>query len=253
MTAVHPPAPVFPKIRSESGAPRERKLLLGLWYTGATFRMELYRDRAFLTSVASGLVLLLMSLAAVFYSTNYANLSASNSVTDIVLSNTRVYDVDAVFIYGALLVVGFISALVVVRPRYLPFTMKAIALLYFIRSIAVSLTHISSYPYRAVLDQSSFFLTSHFFRVFFTGDDLFFSGHVALPLLMGLIFWENLTLRLMFFSASGIFAVVVLLGHLHYTIDVFTAFFITYSIYVIARRLFHKDFLRIAPEAAPVV
>ncbi len=214
--------------------------------------MSLYKDRRFLSSLGVGIALLLASLAAVFYSTNYATLSASNPVTDIVLSNTRVYDVDGVFIYGAVALVALAGLIVLSRPRYLPFTLKAVALLYFIRSVSVSLTHINVYPYRATLDASSYFLTSHFFRVFFTGDDLFFSGHVALPFLLSLIFWQNRVLRYFFLAASAVFAVVVLLGHLHYSIDVFSAYFITYSIYVIARRLFKADFARVAPEAAPV-
>ena len=215
--------------------------------------MSLYKDRSFLISVGVGLVMLVASMAAVFYSTNYANVSASNSVTDIVLSNTRVYDVDVLFIYGALLVVGCLTILVLACPRYLPFTVKSIAFLYFVRSLAVSLTHISAYPYRAALDANSYFMTSQFFRVFFTGDDLFFSGHVALPFLMSLIFWDNVVLRAAFLLASIIFGVIVLLGHLHYSIDVFSAYFITYSVYILSRRAFRKDFTRIVTHAAPVV
>ena len=215
--------------------------------------MHLYKDRAFMLSVGIGLLMLAASLGAFFYSANYANVSASNSVTDIVLSNTRVYDVGDVFVYGVLLMMACITLFVVVRPRYMPFTLKSISFLYFVRSIAVSLTHISAYPYRASLDASSYFVTSHFFRAFFTGDDLFFSGHVALPFLMALIFWDNVVLRIVFLIASVIFAVVVLLGHFHYSIDVFSAYFITYSLYVIARRVFRKDFARIATHAAPVV
>ncbi len=215
--------------------------------------MHLYKDRSFLSSVGVGFLLLLASLVAVFYSTNYTSVNASNSVTDIVLSNTRVYDVGGVFIYGALLLVAFITILIVTRPRYIPFTIKSIAFLYFVRSLSVSLTHIGPYPDRLMLDMDSYFLTSQFLRVFFTGDDLFFSGHVALPFLMALIFWDNALLRAVFLLASVIFAIVVLLGHLHYSIDVFSAYFITYSVYILARRAFRKDFARIAAHAAPVV
>jgi hypothetical protein len=38
------------------------------------------------------------------------------------------------------------------------------------------------------------------------------------------------------------FGVIVLLSHLHYSIDVFAAFFITYSIYHIALKLFDRDY-----------
>ncbi len=215
--------------------------------------MHVYKDRTFLSSVGVGLLLLLASQVAVFYSDNYASLSASNSVTDIILSNTRVYEVSGVFVYGGVLLVTCLTLLIIMRPRYLPFTIKAIAFLYFVRSITVSLTHIGAYPYRATLDASSYFITSPLFRMYFTGDDLFFSGHVAFPFLMSLIFWDTVVLRIVFLTASIIFAVAVLLGHFHYSIDVFSAYFITYCIYLMARRVFRKDFVRITEHTVPVV
>jgi membrane-associated phospholipid phosphatase len=58
---------------------------------------------------------------------------------------------------------------------------------------------------------------------------------------MALILWDNRLLRYIFLCASVVFGVVVLLGHLHYSIDVFAAFFITYGIYQIATKLFKKE------------
>ena len=75
----------------------------------------------------------------------------------------------------------------------------------------------------------------------FNGNDLFFSGHTGLPFLLALIFWENKKLRFLFLGFSVLFAVVVLLGHLHYSIDVFAAYFITYTIFHICKFLFKKD------------
>ena len=42
--------------------------------------------------------------------------------------------------------------------------------------------------------------------------------------------------------ASLVFGTAVLLGHLHYSIDVFSAFFITYAIFHLAIWLFPKDY-----------
>jgi hypothetical protein len=73
------------------------------------------------------------------------------------------------------------------------------------------------------------------------GADSFFSGHTGMPFLGALVFWDDKLVRWVYILASIFFAIVVLLGHLHYSIDVFSAFFITYSIYRIADISFNKD------------
>ena len=58
---------------------------------------------------------------------------------------------------------------------------------------------------------------------------------------MALVFWRHPYLRWIFLTASVIFGASVLLGHQHYSIDVFAAFFIAYGIYHIALKLFEED------------
>jgi len=62
-----------------------------------------------------------------------------------------------------------------------------------------------------------------------------------MPFLLALMFWNNKVLRYVFLGFSILFAVVVLLGHLHYSIDVLSAFFITYTIFDICKFIFKKD------------
>ena len=59
---------------------------------------------------------------------------------------------------------------------------------------------------------------------------------------MALLFWPNKLLRYFFLACSVFFAIAVLLGHVHYTIDVASAFFITYGVYKIACYLFPRDY-----------
>ncbi|MDO8183799.1 MAG: phosphatase PAP2-related protein [bacterium] len=186
-------------------------------------------------SIITGFIFLIFSLVINFYANLYAVERASNPVTDIILSNVPVFDLDGLFIYGAFGLVALIAYLGLSKPRRLPFILKSIALFVIIRSVFISLTHIGIYPTHATLDSNPL---DFLLRRFALGNDLFFSGHTGLPFLMALLFWNKIYWRYIFLTLSLIFGVVVLLAHLHYSIDVLAAFFITYSIYHLARRFF---------------
>ena len=198
-----------------------------------------FSNKSYLASFFSGIVLLVISLIVQFFVSGYVNRSGSGYVSDIILSNTRVYEVGGIFVWGAVILV-FIGLFIVLRkPNFLPFVAKAIALFTLIRSVFVSLTHISPFPTHVII--SSPFFNKEVFSGIFTGNDLFFSGHTGIPFLLALIFWEYKNLRIIFLSFSIVFAIVVLLGHLHYSIDVLSAYFITYSIFHICQVFFKKD------------
>lgn len=193
-----------------------------------------FTNKEFLTSLFTATILLFVSFVVNFYAGIYATKSASNSVTDIVLSNIRPFDVDWAFIYGPVFFYAVILFLCVHRPQRIPFVFKSAALFIVIRSVFISLTHIGPFPTQLLIDSS-------LMEKFSFGGDLFFSGHTGLPFLMALIFWDTLYLRVLFVISSIVFGVVVLLGHIHYSIDVLSAFFITHSIYCIAERIFLTD------------
>jgi hypothetical protein len=111
-----------------------------------------------------------------------------------------------------------------------------VALFVVARSIFVMMTHLGPLPDQTYIEPNSFLE-----KITFAGD-LFFSGHTGLPFLFALMFWDNKYFRYIFLVASFVGGGAVLLGHLHYTIDVFAAFFITYGIFHIARWLFAKDY-----------
>jgi hypothetical protein len=194
-----------------------------------------FRDWSFLKSFFWSWIFLVVSLVGNFYAAVYAAERASNPVTDIILNNIRVYDVDTIFIYGPILLFIFLGYLLLVEPQKLPFVLKSISLFVVIRSGFITLTHIGPFPTHLVLDPESFI--THFT----TGNDLFFSAHTGLPFLLALIFWQNRRLRPIFIGCSILFGAVVLLGHLHYSIDVMSAFFITFTIYHLAKYFFVKD------------
>lgn len=195
-----------------------------------------FKDRHFIFSLLVSLILFAASLYINFYAGTYAMEKVSNPVSDIILSNTRVYNLDELFIYGTVFLVISIVLLCLERPQGIPFIVKTIALFVIIRSIFITLTHIGIFPTHITIDPSSFL------RDFTFGGDLFFSGHTGLPYLMALIFWRNKYIRYFFIAFSVFLGAVVLLSHLHYSIDVISAYFITYGIFNIAYRLFKRDY-----------
>ncbi|MBI5005420.1 MAG: hypothetical protein HZC03_02355 [Candidatus Lloydbacteria bacterium] len=200
-------------------------------------RYHIFTHRKFLQLFIIGVFLLSLSLVINFYAGNYATEKASAPVTDIVLSNTRVYDFDWVFVYGAIAFWIFISVLLFRDPHRIPFVLSSVALFIIIRSLFVSVTHIGPFPGQLIVESN---LLN---KLTFAGD-LFFSGHTGLPFLMALVFWDNLRIRFICIISAVMFGIAVLLAHIHYSIDVLSAFFITYGIYRMAE-LFFKESHRI--------
>ena len=201
-----------------------------------------YADHDYRFAAWGSFALLLASLGTSLLAGHFANSRASNPAADIILSNTPAFNVDAFFVLGTFVFTLYLIVISFAHPRRIPFTLSSLALFFFIRAGFISMTHIAPFPIRAAMD---FGITM---RHYFFGSDLFFSGHTGAPFLMSLIFWESRALRYIFLAWSVFFAAVVLLGHLHYTIDVASAFFITYSIFHIAewafpelRELFYSD------------
>lgn len=193
------------------------------------------RDRYFRIALIGGILLLAGSMFVNFYAGMYAAESASNSVTDIILSNIPVFDLDVVFLYGPAIFWVIIFCLQLSKPERFPFVLKAIALFVLVRSAFITLTHIGPFPSALPMDLTGVI------GYFTFGADLFFSGHAGLPFLAALIFWQDKALRYFCLAAAVFFGATVLMAHLHYSIDVLSAFFITYAIFHLAEWLFRKD------------
>lgn len=194
-------------------------------------------------------------LACAYVFEHYANLyelaysvrPTSVSVGDLLLDNLPVVNLNLIIIEGALLAIVLTSVYVLLRPRYLLFTLKALALFIVVRALFISLTHVGIYPGHIGPDGLGVFDGIYTYLNFQTG--FFFSGHTGLPILMALIFWGKRNTRSIFLFLSFIFGTAVLLAHIHYSIDVFAAPFMAYGIFELAKRFFPDDYKLI--EAAP--
>lgn len=197
-----------------------------------------------LYSLLGGLAMLVLSYVlehfANLYELEYSMRPTSTYVGDILLDNLPSVNLNMIIIEGALFSIVFGTLFVVfLRPQYILFTLKAIALCIAIRAFFISLTHMGIYP-GTIVPGTGFFAGIYSYLNLQMG--FFFSGHTAMTFLMALIFWREYTTRVVFLSISFTFAVAVLFAHVHYSIDVFAAPFMAYGIFAITKYLFPRDY-----------
>jgi hypothetical protein len=107
------------------------------------------------------------------------------------------------------------------------------SLLLILRSVFMIFTHVGT-PAGAV--------DAHFpgfFGKFYFENDMFFSGHTAMPFL-GFYLYRQSRLRYVYLVGSIVMGIVVLAMHVHYSIDVLGAFFMTYCSYQMGTALLRK-------------
>ncbi len=192
-------------------------------------------------SLIGSLGFFIVSFILEHFADNYVARVGGTPVGDLILDNLPVADVDGFIIIGTILFTAILICLAFVKPNYLNFGLKSASLFVVVRSLSITLTHLGTDPHQLVFDASAPWFQFYDF-VFRTKGDYFFSGHTGVPFLMALIFWREKFWRHLFLAISIFFGLLVLLGHLHYSIDVFAAPFMTYSIFAISRYLFKQDY-----------
>lgn len=113
------------------------------------------------------------------------------------------------------------------NPKRLIFTLQLYTLLILVRMIAMYLLPLNP-PIKIII------LDDPFVQLFGNGNpltkDLFFSGHTAILFMLFLVS-EKKIFKTFFLISTTIVAIAILVQHVHYTIDVFAAFFFTYACY----------------------
>ncbi|HAT2057135.1 TPA: hypothetical protein I8038_003035 [Legionella pneumophila] len=201
----------------------------------------LCQEKVFIRSLLSGFFLLFISFLIMNFAGKYASLMAGNPVNDLILDNLPLRDVTVFHVNAAIIFWTIFTIYTLLNPALIPFITKSAALFILIRCAFISMTHLGAPPNQLAIPDNFSSL------VLFDGD-LFFSGHVGGPFLMMLIFWNKTTLRYICLAAAVFFAYTVLIGHIHYSIDVFAAPFITYGIFHISQFLFASDYQRLKSE-----
>jgi hypothetical protein len=79
-------------------------------------------------------------------------------------------------------------------------------------------------------------IANAFYGPHFVTRDLFFSGHTATVFLMALCLKNRTDKTLAFLASTGV-GILLLVQHVHYTIDIIAAPFLTYLIYLMGRKI----------------
>jgi hypothetical protein len=183
--------------------------------------------------------LLFLALAEVisYYASKYVDRINVVAVPDLILDNIPTLNLDIIFSYS------FMTLLLVITTYTLFFKVREFhkvaflfSLLVFTRSIFIMLTHLG-----VPADARTIAHAPGLYQFFNFRNDLFFSGHAAMPFMAFLIFRKE-AIGILFFILTILLSATVLLMHVHYSIDVFSAFFITFGVYTFGQWLMNKEF-----------
>jgi membrane-associated phospholipid phosphatase len=190
------------------------------------------------------LLFTLIILAAVLFCftrfLNYVEMRAGYTYNDPLLNLFA--PVDLTWIIFGLIYAGLITAIYFfIRDPHLILTaLQAYLVLVILRTIAMYLL-----PLNPPTDMIS--LNDPFVQIFGSGEiltkDLFFSGHTATLFLLFLMANKK-TLKIIFLSFAVIVGISVLLQHVHYSIDVFTAPFFSYASVKLAAYIKKRSLLK---------
>jgi len=194
-----------------------------------------------LRSLAIAIGFLVAALFVQGFANNYVGELNGTAVGDLFLNNLPTVDIDFFIVQGALILTAIALFLFLYKPKYLSFGLKALAIFIVARSFLISLTHLGPSLHQLVLDPKSFGFGVYNI-LFYAKNDFFFSGHTGAPYLLALIFWPEKWWRYFFIGAAFVLGSSVLLAHIHYSIDVFAAPLITYSLFCLARFFFKHDY-----------
>ena len=185
-------------------------------------------------SILFSLVFLAVAVILDYAAGTYVSRTQGVVAPDLILDYIPTIDLDFLFVYGIILVI----ALLFIYPLF--FKVKEFhkvigqfSLLVMVRAAFTSFTHLQI-PSDALEFQVPRIISFLIFQ-----NDLFFSGHTAVAFL-GLLLSRDKKIKYFFLIASIILGATVLLMHVHYTIDVLSAFFITYGTFKIGEWFFNR-------------
>lgn len=218
--------------KESKSKPSKNKIALQKWFRDWKTEIHEYKY-LILISIAC----LILSAIICIFTSSYVDRIQVVAVPDLILDNIPVINLNIIFSYSFVILLTLLTIYTVFfRVKEFHKAALLFSLLVLTRSIFITLTHLGA-PQEALLGGNA----PGLYQLFNFRNDLFFSGHAAMPFMAFLIFRKEWIGKI-FFILTVILSATVLLMHVHYSIAVFSAFFITYGVYKFGEWLMSKEF-----------
>lgn len=184
-----------------------------------------WRDPKYVLDFIKSLCFFNLAILVNYFAVRLATKNAGPALNDIFFNYLPHLDTSFIDANGAYFLYLLTFVLIIFYQKKANFLIRSLSVLILVRTFFINLTFLGI---PEGVEQT---------RTFFTqGGDLFFSGHVALPFMVALVYWDNKILRSLYLGFTFVMATEVLLGRFHYSIDVFGALFITYGVYSFCKK-----------------
>jgi len=199
----------------------------------------LLKDKKYVLFLLSSFLFLGVVYVITYYVSIYNDFYSYDAIkSDLILDKIPTLNLEFIFSWGMLITVGIATVyFFVLKPELAPSVICAYAFLFLTRTFFNIMTHVGP-PVDSYFLNNSNLLNLPLENLIFR-NDLFFSGHAAIPFL-AFLYIRHTGFKAVMFVSTILMSLTVLFMHVHYTIDVFAAFFITYGVFVFNKKLFVK-------------
>ena len=190
---------------------------------------QLKSQRKYWLRLAIGVVVYFLCVIALKKLAGWTELQGGTPLYDPFLAWLPVVDVTFFSDFGYKIVIAcmFVYA-VYYRPADAPFIFLTLGIFLLARGLLFSATVLGAPEVR--FDDAPFSQVVFPFKNFYFTQDLFPSGHVGKPFVMGLLA-RGSGWRWFFILNAILMGILVQLNHVHYTIDIAGGFFVGYGVY----------------------